>query len=187
MRIGEDASHPAHEKGGRRTMSEPFELKPLPISSESIPRALERALRYRLLNDPEQAESICLDILEVDPDNQEALVTLILALTDQFGVGDTHPASSHVGQYVARLTDEYQRHYYRGIVCERQARAYLRRPRGLAFAYEVFREAMDWFEKAAAIRPEGDDEALLRWNACVRTIRRKSLQPRSAEPELQLE
>jgi tetratricopeptide (TPR) repeat protein len=168
-------------------MSEPFELKPLPISTEAIPRALDRALRYRLLNDPEQAESICLDILEVDPDNQEALVTLILALTDQFGVNESHPASAQVGQYVARLTGDYQRLYYRGIVCERQARAYLRRRQGVAFAYEAFREAMEWFEKAAAIRPEGDDEALLRWNACVRTIRRKGLQPRLAEPEHQLE
>jgi tetratricopeptide (TPR) repeat protein len=168
-------------------MSEPFELKPISISAESIPRALERALRYRLLNDPEQAESICLDILEVDPDNQEALVSLILALTDQFGLDDGHPAAAQVGQYIARLSSEYQRLYYRGIVHERQARVHLRRPLGTAFAYEAFREAMDWFEKAAVVRPEADDEALLRWNACVRTIRRHSLRPRSAEPELQLE
>ena len=90
----------------------------------SIPRALERAMRYRLLNDPEQAESICLDILEVDPDNQEALVTLILALTDQFGVTEPPPsrgagrASTSPGS-----TTEYQRHYYTGIICERRARS----------------------------------------------------------------
>jgi tetratricopeptide (TPR) repeat protein len=168
-------------------MSEPFELTPISISAASIPRALERALRYRLLNDPEQAESICLDILEVEPDNQEALVTLILALTDQFGVGEAHPVAAQVGQYVTRLTSEYQRLYYRGIIHERQARAYLRRPLGIAFAYEAFREAMDWFEKAAVIRPEADDEAILRWNACVRTIRRNNLRPRSEEPEQQLE
>jgi hypothetical protein len=38
-------------------MSEPFDLKPISIAS--IPRALEKAERYRLLNEPEQAESIC--------------------------------------------------------------------------------------------------------------------------------
>ncbi len=168
-------------------MSEPFELQPISISTASVPRALERALRYRLLNDPEQAESVCLDILAVDPDNQEALVTLILSLTDQFGTGDSHPVSAELNQYVARLASEYQRLYYRGIIFERQARAYMRRPLGIAFAYEAFREAMDWFEKAAAIRPEADDEAILRWNACVRTIRRNHLRPRSDEPELQLE
>jgi hypothetical protein len=44
-----------------------------------------------------------------------------------------------------------------------------------------------WFERAAAIRPEAEDEALLRWNSCVRTIRRNSLEPRAHEPESLLE
>ena len=140
-------------------------------------------MRYRLLNDPEQAESICLDILEVDPDNQEALVTLILALTDQFGVTEPPPTVAQVREYVARLDSEYQRHYYTGIICERRARSFLRRPMGRAFAFEAFREAMAWFERAAAIRPEAEDEALLRWNSCVRTIRRNNLTARADEPE----
>ena len=49
-------------------MSDSFELRR--ISFASIEMALERAMRYRLLNDPEQAESICLDILEVDPETK---------------------------------------------------------------------------------------------------------------------
>jgi hypothetical protein len=168
-------------------MSEPFDVTPIAISPGSIPRALERAMRYRLLNDPEQAESICLDVLEVEPDNQEALVTLILALTDQFGDPDSPPSVVQVHEYVARLTTEYQRHYYTGIICERRARSLLRRRMGRAFAFEAIREAMMWFEQAAANRPEDDDEALLRWNACVRTIRRNHLHARSEEPESQLE
>ena len=60
-----------------------FQLKP--IAKTSIPRALEKAERYRLLNEPRQAESICLDILAVDSSNQAALIILLLALTDQFG------------------------------------------------------------------------------------------------------
>src|SRR4051812_7969768 len=59
-----------------------FELKSL--TREAVPAALEKAHRYRLLNEPEQAESICHDVLRIDPDNQEALTTLILALTDRF-------------------------------------------------------------------------------------------------------
>lgn len=145
-------------------------------------------MRYRLLNDPEQAESICLDVLEIDPDNQEALVTLVLALTDQFGVSEAPPSVAQVRQYVARLTSEYQRHYYSGIVCERQARSLLHKPMGHRVAFEPFREALNWFEKAAAIRADDDDEALLRWNACVRSIRRHNLQPPQSEgPESQLE
>jgi tetratricopeptide (TPR) repeat protein len=166
-------------------MSEPFDLKPISIAS--IPRALEKAERYRLLNEPEQAESICLDILEADRDNQGALITLILALTDQFGKVGAPVSAQRAGDYLARLTDEYQRNYYGGIIRERQAWAYLRRGMSRAFAFDTFREAMDRFEKAAAVRPDDDDEALLRWNACVRTIRRASLEPRPEEPEQLLE
>ena len=64
-----------------------FELKLL--SKDAVPAALEKAMRYRLLNEPGEAESICLDVLKADPDNQEALVTLLLALTDRFGRGYT--------------------------------------------------------------------------------------------------
>ena len=45
------------------------------ILPSAAPVALEKALRYRLLNEPMQAESICRDVLEVDPSNKEALVT----------------------------------------------------------------------------------------------------------------
>ncbi len=144
-------------------------------------------MRYRLLNDPEQAESICLDVLDIDPDNQEALVTLILALTDQFRDPNSPPRVAQLHEYVGRLTTEYQRQYYNGIICERRARSLLRRPMGRTIAFEAFREAMMWFEQAAVNRPEDDDEALLRWNACVRTIRSNDLHPRSEEPESQLE
>jgi hypothetical protein len=166
-------------------MSEPFNLKPISIAS--ISRALEKAERYRLLNEPEQAESICLDILEAESDNQHALATLILAITDQFGTVGAPLSAQRARRYLSRLTNEYQRNYYGGIVREREAWAYLRRGMARASAYDAFREAMDCFEKAAAIRPDGDDEALLRWNACVRTIRRAELHPRPEEPEQQLE
>jgi hypothetical protein len=166
-------------------MSERFNLKPISIAS--IPRALEKAERYRLLNEPEQAESICLDILDAEHNNQRALVTLVLALTDQFATVGASLSAHRAGDYLARLTDEYQRNYYGGIIRERQARAYLRGGMTRASAYDAFREAMEWFEKAAAIRPDGDDEALLRWNACVRTIRRANLEPRPQEPEQPLE
>ena len=63
-----------------------FELKH--IGPEAIPAALDKAERYRLLNQPDAAESICEDVLAVDPDNQPALITLLLALTDQFRQGD---------------------------------------------------------------------------------------------------
>src|SRR5689334_13836481 len=101
----------------------PKELKSL--SLEGIPAALERAQRYRLLNEPSQAESICLDILRTDPNNSEATVLLLLALTDQFNEHNQYVARAH--NLLAKLPDEYQQEYYAGLICERQARAYLKR------------------------------------------------------------
>ncbi len=112
---------------------------------------------------------------------------LILALTDQFGGAGGSSGARRPREYIPQLADEYKRHYYTGIICEREGRAHLRRGRAQDAAYGALREAMDWFEKAAPIRPPGDDDALLRWNACVRTIRRGNLQPRPVEPEALLE
>ena len=60
-----------------------FELKRL--SPAGVEAALAKAEQYRLLNEPWHAESICRDVLEIDATNRQALVKLILALTDQFG------------------------------------------------------------------------------------------------------
>ncbi len=154
-----------------------FALKTL--SREAIPKALERAERYRLLNEPAVAESICQDILSIDPDHQQALITLVLALTDQFGETATLGASQLLA-LVPRLGGEYERNYYSGIICERQARARLKReyPGAWFDAYDLFLQALEWFAKAEAIRPPGNDEAILRWNTCVRLIEGHKLKPR---------
>lgn len=160
-------------------MTESFELKH--ISKSGVGPAIERAERYRLLSDPEQAESICLDVLDVDPGNQQALVMLILAMTDQFGRREGGPGAQRSLPYVQQLSDEYQRAYYTGIIHERQARARLRSGPSRVFAYDGLRDAMEWYEKAELLKPPGNDEAILRWNACVRTIRRAGLRPWSEE------
>lgn len=156
------------------------ELKKL--SSEAIPAALEKAERYRLLNEPAEAESICLDILATDPDNQPALITLLLAVTDRFskgyGVSDTQ-----AGQLLARLQGDYERAYYSGILAERRAKAKLAQgsPGAGHHAYDDLREAMRQYEKAEAVRPRNNDDALLRWNTCARLITKNKLVPREEE------
>ena len=147
-----------------------FELKTL--SRSAIPAALAQAERYRLLNEPAEAESICLDILNIDPGHQDALVTMVLALTDQFPDGAHARAAAEADKAVARITDEYRRAYYSGIVRERRGKAVLRgdRPGSGRSAQEWLREAMTWYERAEAIRPAGNDEALLRWNTCARLM-----------------
>lgn len=147
-----------------------FELKTL--SPQAVTRALAKAERYRLLNEPGEAESICLDALQVEPDNQEALATLLLALTDQFT--EDPAALDEAWRVAARLRDEYTRAYYTGIVWERRAKARLHKdgPTLGAQVYGWLREAMTYYERAEASRPPGNDDALLRWNACARLIMR---------------
>jgi len=148
-----------------------FEIKP--ISKDAIPAALERAERYRLLNEPVEAESICLDVLEVDSEHQRALVVLLLALTDQFE-SRLNPAFSDAEKVLARIRDEYSRHYYRGVMCERRAKAMFLRggPGGRFAAYEWFSRAMEHYEEAQAMRPPNNDESILRWNTCARILMR---------------
>ena len=152
-----------------------YELKPL--SKAGIPAALAKAERYRLLNEAAEAESICRDVLRLEPENQLALVMLLLALTDQFGRG-LPAVVNHAEEVLARLQGEYERAYYAGIICERRAKAQLRQggPGSGSYAYGSLREAMTWYEKAEAIRPAGNDDALLRWNTCARILHERKLE-----------
>lgn len=164
-----------------------FELKKL--SQEGIPAALEKANRYRLLNEPGEAESVCDDVLTIDPENQQAMVTLLLALTDRFGKSYS-VSVTHAREVVPKLQDAYERAYYSGIIRERQAKALLQHGHpGSGFeAYEFLREAMSFYEEAETLRPAGNEDALLRWNACARIIMRNRLVARpEQEVEVQLE
>ena len=141
------------------------------ISTQSIPEALAKIERYRLLNEPNLAESICLDILAAVPDHQEALIALLLTRTDQFGQGAT-PAAAH--EALAGIHGAYERAYYGGIIWERQAHNHLRqaRPNSGSAAYHALRNAMELYEQAEEVRPFGNDDAILRWNTCARIIMR---------------
>jgi hypothetical protein len=148
-----------------------FALKP--ISRDSIPAALQKAERYRLLGEPTAAESICLDVLALEPENQQAAVTLLLAITDQFPDAPAE-GERRAREVLPRLRDDYKRAYYEGIIYERRAKALLGRgaPGAGAMAYEWFRKAMTLYEHAEALRPPGNDEAILRWNTCARILER---------------
>ncbi|MFN0086899.1 MAG: hypothetical protein ACKVX9_16025 [Blastocatellia bacterium] len=157
-----------------------FELKK--IHPEAIPKALERAHFYRLLNEPGAAESICLDVLEIESENQQALITLLMAITDRFNKSYTVGATK-ARDILPRIMDEYQRTYYAGLICERQAKARLQQggPGAKYDAYEYLRDAMRHFEKAESIRAEGNDDTILRWNACARLIMSNHLTARAID------
>jgi hypothetical protein len=143
------------------------------ISPQAIPRAIQKAERYRLLNQSWATESICLDILEIDAGNQPVLVMLLLAITDQF---DREPGelARRAREVLGRLTDPYQRAYYAGIIAERLAHAQLTSGamHAEAMAATTLRTAMEPFAEAEQLRQPGNDDAILRWNTCQRTLDR---------------
>ena len=147
-----------------------FELKRL--STAAMPAALAQAERYRLLGEPAEAISICHDVLRVDPEHQDALVMLVLALTDQFRDGSAARDMAAAEAAVLGLRDDYKRLYYSGIIRERRGKAELRtdRPGSYRAVHEWLREAMSCYEQAEALRPAGNDEAILRWNTCARIL-----------------
>ena len=161
-----------------------LELKPL--SEDSIPKAITRAKHYRLLNEPWQAESICRDILKIAPTHQSALLYLILAITDQFD-SEFRSSESEAKQLCSELISEYEQKYYRGIIEERLGKTALGRktPRAKFIAYEHYFSAMRFFEEAENIRPEGNQDAVLRWNACARVIKALKLQASEQDTGLQ--
>ena len=143
-----------------------------PISKDSIPKALIRAKHYRLLNEPWQAESICRDILKVEVNHQVAILYLILSITDQFDDEKSSSYSVEAKELCTQLNSAFEQKYYRGIIAERLGKTTLSRntPRVKYIAYEYYRTAMEFFEEAEKIQPEGNQDAILRWNACVRRI-----------------
>ena len=154
-----------------------FKLKPL--SKDGIEKALDKAEHYRLLNQPRLAESICLDILDIDPANQRASVFLLLALTDQFGRSSSK-AVKQAQEIANKLKDEYARVYYTGIVLERQGSVALNSgiPGSDFDACEWYLEAMKCYEKADELGQAGNDDPVLRWNTCARIIMQYNLRER---------
>lgn len=156
-------------------MAETFELKT--ISKQAIPEAVRKAEHYRLLNEPAMAESICYDILAVDPDNQKVIILLITSITDQFD-STANPGTAAARKHIVKLSGEFDRLYFGGIISEREARAFLARGGSYRdYAYDSFVDAMELYEQAEALSPPGNNNAMLRYNSCVRTIAAKQLEP----------
>src|SRR5437588_10127288 len=99
-----------------------MEFKLKTISAEGIEAALSKVELYRYLNEPEEAESICQDVLAVQPGHQLALRLLGLAITDQF-TGSPTDRYVDAENTFQQLSDRYERLYYMGLMHERRAKA----------------------------------------------------------------
>jgi hypothetical protein len=146
-----------------------MELQLKPISKGGIPAAISKIEVYRYLNEPGEAESICRDILTIEADNQEALRLLGLSITDQF-TGDASDRYAEARDTFQRLSDPYQRIYHLGILDERKAKAQLKAGVPPHTVLPTFEGAMDYFQQASNLRPPDNDDAILRWNRCVRLL-----------------
>jgi tetratricopeptide (TPR) repeat protein len=146
-----------------------MEFKLKTISKAGIPEAISKAELYRSLNEPEEAESICRDILAVEPEHQLALRLLGLAITDQF-CGDASDRHREAEGLFQKLSERYERLYYTGLLHERRAKAQMFVGRPLRTLAPLFAEAMRCFAEAEIIRPPDNDDALLRWNRCARLL-----------------
>jgi tetratricopeptide (TPR) repeat protein len=146
-----------------------MDLKLKTISKSGIAEAMAKAELYRYLNEPEEAESICRDILAAEPKHMLGLRTLGLAITDQFtgGPGDRY---AEVQRIFESLDDPYERLYYAGLLCERRVKAQLRAGRAPHTLLPLLEKALECFAQAEQIHPPGNDDAILRWNRCVRLL-----------------
>ena len=144
-----------------------FKLKT--ISKSGIPEAIAKAELYRYLNEPEEAESICRDVLAADPKHALGLRTLGLAITDQFTGGATD-RYAEVESIFESLGDAYERMYYLGLLNERRVKAQLRGGRAPHTLLPLLEKALKCFADAEKIHPPGNDDAILRWNRCVRLL-----------------
>ena len=119
---------------------------------------------------PEEAESICRDILVIEPQHQRALRLLGLALTDQFS-GDASDRNRETEEIFQKLSDPYERLYYTAILHERRAESGERKLRQLPVSLlPLFEHALHLYAEAEKLRPTGNDDAILRWNRCVRLL-----------------
>ena len=157
-----------------------FALKAL--SHESVASALAKAEHYRSLKEAAEAESICRDVLGIEPENQPALICFVLAQSDQIAK-DPRIFQSALAA-AAKLLGEYERAYYTGIVWERRAKG-LHEEKGRGTHHSVYEwmvKALHCFEEAERLRPAHNDDAVLRWNTCVRFLaKHPNVVPRGEE------
>ena len=152
------------------------------ISTAGIGEAIAKAELYRSLNEPEEAESICRDILTIEPQHQLALRLLGLALTDQF-TGQRSDRYHEAEDIFRHLHEPYERLYYAGLLYERRAKAMLKAGQPPRSLLAFFDRALRSFAEAERIRPAGNDDAILRWNRCVRLLQNADYEWNGLEEE----
>ncbi|MDP9033713.1 MAG: hypothetical protein M3O50_02825 [Myxococcota bacterium] len=137
------------------------------LTRANLEPAVAKAAHYRDLNQPEEAESICRDVLAIDEGHQVAWKLLGLAITDRLGTAQAGLLEDAIAAF-EKLADEYERVYHIGVAWERAAKAHVERNEAHS-AVTSFEHALGLFQKAEHLRPDSPDP-ILRWNRCVRLL-----------------
>ncbi len=137
------------------------------LTHANLEAAIAKAAHYRDLNQPEEADSICRDVLAVDEAHQMAWKLLGLAITDRLGTGQVGLLEEAIAAF-ENLVDEYERVYHIGVAWERAAKAHAERNEAHS-AVTSFEHTLGLFQKAERLRPDSPDP-VLRWNRCVRLL-----------------
>ena len=138
------------------------------LKDKNLGTAITLAKHYRDLNQPEEAESICRDVLEVAPENVDAWRTLGLAMTDRFA-SQWMCLFEDACTAFKKLPDDYERAYYVGIAWERYAKAQAEAGRAQN-AIHAFEEAIGYFDEASKHAAKDDPAPILHFNRCVRAL-----------------
>lgn len=158
------------------------------LSPGELDSAVQKAVLYRELNQPDEAESICQDVLAVDARHQDALRVYGLAVTDRFAETAVGLFEEAMGAF-AKLESEYDRVYHEGVAWERLGKAHLERGEGHG-ALTALEHALEHYERAEKLAPPNNPDPVLRFNRCVRLLRSHRVlrdafdTPRSREPNL---
>jgi hypothetical protein len=160
------------------------------LKPEGIEAALVKARQYRLLNEPDEAVSICLDILAADPNHQNAMIHLILAYTDKFADSGLEPSFKKALGIVERLDESHCKSYYTGIIYERRGKYHLKKggPGSGALVFDWLAKALKAYEETLTDCDPDNQDAILRWNSCARIINKhpdvKPMEDDTSEPML---
>lgn len=165
-------------------MAHSHELKSL--NGHDLDQAQRKAEKYRDLNQPDETDSICRDILAVNPQHQAALRSLGLSLTDRYD-GDGMQLHREALAVFGKLESAYERTYYAGIAWERYGKSQLAQGIGPG-AHHAFHRALHLFEEAEDLTEKENPDPILRWNRVVRELTTHPLlrfeEERSPESEM---
>ena len=136
------------------------------ISTAGIAEAIAKAELYRSLSEPEEAESICRDILTIEPQHQLAL--RLLGLPDRSVHRSWVRSYREAEEIFQQLNDRMNGTTTLGSRTS-DARKRSSKPGNCLLTVQALRTG-SYLSQRLRNSPAENDDAILRWNRCVRLL-----------------